>query len=91
MCEPSAPSINDRLLSIIGELVAGGVSLGEACEAFEDKYLAVALGAERGNLTRAAARLKVHRNTLHNKLRGRDYIPRRRSRRFGGRPVAGRE
>jgi DNA-binding NtrC family response regulator len=76
--------LHARLSSIIGELVDGGLSLAEASSDFERKYIAVSLNRSGGNLTLAAARMGVHRNTLHNKLRGHDDVPRRRKRTFAG-------
>lgn len=62
-------SIDDRLNQIIRELIASGITLEQAVEAFEGKYIIAAMQANRGNVTRASRILGVHRNTLHNKLR----------------------
>ncbi|MGH9459205.1 MAG: helix-turn-helix domain-containing protein [Thermoanaerobaculia bacterium] len=62
-------SIDDRLTQIIRELIANGITLEQAVEAFECKYIAVAMAANQGNVTRASQLLGVHRNTVHNKLR----------------------
>lgn len=62
-------SIDDRLNLIIRELIANGITLDQAVEAFESKYIVAAMNANRGNVTRASRALGVHRNTLHNKLR----------------------
>lgn len=82
----------DRLNSIITELVDGGLTLEEATSDFERKYIAVAIGRAGGNQTVAASRLGVHRNTVLNKLRGHDDVPRRRRRTFAGlgKPYRGR-
>jgi hypothetical protein len=63
-------SIDDRLNLIIRELISNGITLDQAVEAFEAKYIVAAMSANRGNVTRASKALGVHRNTLHNKLRG---------------------
>lgn len=63
-------SIDDRLNLIIRELIANGITLEQAVEAFESKYIVSAMAANKGNVTRASKALGVHRNTLHNKLRG---------------------
>lgn len=62
-------SIDDRLNQIIRELIGNGITLDQAVEAFEGKYIVAAMDANRGNVTRASRALGVHRNTLHNKLR----------------------
>jgi hypothetical protein len=56
-------SIDDRLNQIIRELIGNGITLEQAVEAFEGKYIVAAMSASRGKA------LGVHRNTLHNKLR----------------------
>jgi hypothetical protein len=62
-------SIDDRLNQIIRELIANGITLEQAVEAFEGKYIVAAMSANRNNVTQASRALGVHRNTLHNKLR----------------------
>ncbi|MCU1348434.1 MAG: Bacterial regulatory protein, Fis family [Acidobacteria bacterium] len=62
-------SIDDRLNAIIRELIGNGITLQQAVEAFEGKYIVAAMTVSRGNVTAASKKLGVHRNTLHNKLR----------------------
>jgi hypothetical protein len=62
-------SIDDRLNAIIRELIGNGITLAQAVEAFEGKYIVAAMTACKGNVTQASKKLGVHRNTLHNKLR----------------------
>jgi hypothetical protein len=62
-------SIDDRLNQIIRELIGNGITLEQAVEAFEGKYIVAAMSESRGNVTQASKALGVHRNTLHNKLR----------------------
>ena len=62
-------SIEDRLNQIIRELIGNGITLEQAVQAFEGKYIVAAMAANRGNVTRASRALGVHRNTLHNKIR----------------------
>jgi hypothetical protein len=62
-------TIDDRLNQIIDELIASGITLEQAVEAFEAKYIVAAMKCNRGNVTKASVALGVHRNTLHNKLR----------------------
>lgn len=72
--ERTHPSIDDRLNQIIRELVGNGITLGQAVDAFEGKYIDAAMTANRGNITRASRALGVHRNTLHNKLRSQTML-----------------
>jgi hypothetical protein len=62
-------TIDDRLNQIIRELIGSGITLEQAVEAFEAKYIVAAMNDNRGNITKASMALGVHRNTLHNKLR----------------------
>lgn len=62
-------SIDDRLNAIIRELIGNGITLAQAVEAFEGKYIVAAMTSSKGNVTQASRKLGVHRNTLHNKLR----------------------
>lgn len=67
-------SIDDRLSQIIHELIGNGITLEQAVEAFEGKYIVAAMDANRGNVTKASRALGVHRNTLHNKLRSQSIL-----------------
>jgi transposase-like protein len=50
-------------------LIGNGITLAQAVEAFEGKYIVAAMTVSKGNVTQASRKLGVHRNTLHNKLR----------------------
>ncbi len=71
------PTIDERLGLIADELLRNGITLEQACDAFERKYITVAIDQTRGvrkrrgmpNLTQASKKLGCHRNTLGNKLR----------------------
>ena len=67
-------SIDDRLNQIIRELIGNGITLEQAVEAFEGKYIVAAMTVSRGNVTQASKALGVHRNTLHNKLRSQSML-----------------
>src|SRR5437016_8620259 len=67
-------SIDDRLNQIIRELIGNGITLEQAVEAFEGKYIVAAMSATRCNVTQASKALGVHRNTLHNKLRSQTML-----------------
>lgn len=70
----SGISIDDRLSAIIRELIGNGITLAQAVEAFEGKYIVAAMTASRGNVTQASQKLGVHRNALHNKLRSQTML-----------------
>lgn len=59
------PTLDERLSAIIRELQGAGITLDEARDAFTEKYVAHALVKTKGNVSRAAQLLGVHRNTLH--------------------------
>ena len=61
-------SIDERLVLIINELQSVGITLEEAEGQFRAKYIAAALKRTKGNVTRAARAIGVHRNTLHNNM-----------------------
>lgn len=67
-------TIDDRLNHIIGELITNGIKLEQALDVFEGKYIAAAMDASAGNVTKASRVLGVHRNTLHNKLRSQSPV-----------------
>lgn len=61
-------SLHHRLTEIVAELVGRGLPLRQARRQFERLYLLAALRLHSGSLTRAAAHIGVHRNTLRNRL-----------------------
>jgi hypothetical protein len=67
-------SIDDRLNEIIRQLIGNGITLEQAVEAFEGKYIVAAMSATDGDITKASKALGVHRNTLHNKLRSQTML-----------------
>ena len=57
-----------QLESLITEMIDRGILFGEARDEFEKKFLQTALGKTKGNQTRAAEMLGMHRNTLNRKI-----------------------
>jgi two-component system nitrogen regulation response regulator NtrX len=49
--------------------VAGALSLADARDAFEKRYLSRVLAETKGNVSRAAERLGLDRTTLHRKMK----------------------
>ena len=60
--------MKDQLESLVGNLVDRGVRLGDAVTEFEKRFIRHALESSRGNQSRAAKLLGIHRNTLSRKL-----------------------
>jgi DNA-binding protein Fis len=60
--------VKEKLEAIIGQLIDQGLLLDEALCEFEKKYILKVLEKSRGNQTKAAQALGIHRNTLTKKL-----------------------
>jgi DNA-binding protein Fis len=60
--------LKERLEDLIGEMIAGGIRFPDARREFEKRFLALVMEKEKGNLSRAAKVLHLHRNTLSKKL-----------------------
>lgn len=60
--------LTDAVDSAAGLLMDRGLPLGDALTAFELRYLREAVQRCHGNLSQAAAKLGIHRNTLRSKL-----------------------
>jgi DNA-binding NtrC family response regulator len=78
--------LNGQLSQVVRELARSGVTLEQARREFERQFIVASLEDHRGNFSRSAKTLGVHRNTLRNKVSnlgidGGDYSapPRRRT------------
>ena len=60
--------MKQQLESLVSEMVDKGILFTEARREFEKKFIARVLQQHRGNLSRAAQDLKIHRNTLGKKI-----------------------
>jgi DNA-binding NtrC family response regulator len=60
--------VKQQLEALIVEMVDKGILFAEAKREFEKKFIARVLQRHRGNLSRAAKDLRIHRNTLGKKL-----------------------
>lgn len=60
--------MKDQLESLVAMMVDRGILLEEAVEAFEKRFIRLALEQARGNQCRAAKILGIHRNTLSRKV-----------------------
>jgi DNA-binding protein Fis len=60
--------VKDQLEALITQLIDQGVLLDEAVFEFEKKFILKVLEKNRGNQTKAAKVLGIHRNTLTKKM-----------------------
>jgi Fis family transcriptional regulator, factor for inversion stimulation protein len=60
--------VKDQLETLIGQMVDRGILLEEAVTEFEKRFIRRALERSRGNQSRAARELGIHRNTLSRKV-----------------------
>lgn len=72
--------MKEQLESLIGMMVDRGILLEEAITEFEKKFIKCVLEHSKGNQSRAAKVLGIHRNTLGRKVSDYklDHIGRRR-------------
>jgi DNA-binding NtrC family response regulator len=61
-------SVKQQLDSLISEMVEKGILFTEARREFEKRFIARVLQRHRGNVTKAAKDLQIHRNTLGKKI-----------------------
>jgi DNA-binding NtrC family response regulator len=60
--------VKETLEALVSEMIERRIYLGEAVGEFEKKFIQTALTKTRGNQTKAAQVLGVHRNTLNRKI-----------------------
>ena len=60
--------MKEKLESLVAEMVERRIYLDEALDEFEKKFIQSALTKTKGNQTKAAQILGVHRNTLNRKI-----------------------
>ena len=57
-----------ELESLVTEMVEKGILFSDARREFEKRFIARVLQRHKGNLSRAARDLRIHRNTLGKKI-----------------------
>jgi DNA-binding protein Fis len=62
------PRLKERIETLCREMIEKGILYSEAMEHFERSFIAEVMRKNRGNLTRAAVNLGIHRNTLSKKI-----------------------
>ena len=60
--------MRQQLEALVTEMVDKGILFAEAKREFEKKFITRVLQRHRGNLSRAAKDLRIHRNTLGKKI-----------------------
>ncbi len=60
--------MKQQLESLVAEMVEKGIHFEEARREFEKRFIARVLQHHKGNLSRAARDLRIHRNTLGKKI-----------------------
>jgi len=60
--------VKQQLDALVVEMVEKGIRFSEAKREFEKRFIARVVQRHRGNLSRAARDLKIHRNTLGKKI-----------------------
>jgi len=60
--------VKQELDALIVEMVEKGIRFSEAKREFEKRFIARVVQRHRGNLSRAAQDLRIHRNTLGRKV-----------------------
>jgi len=60
--------VKEKLEALVAEMIEKRIFLDEAVGAFEKKFIQLALGLTKGNQSKAAEVLGVHRNTLSRKI-----------------------
>ena len=63
-------NLKTRLESLIEDMLDGQIMLDEALEEFEKLYIQKALARHKEHLSRTAATLGIHRNTLSKRVAG---------------------
>jgi Fis family transcriptional regulator len=62
------PAVKQQLDALVVEMVDKGIRFSEAKREFEKRFIARVVQRHRGNLSRAARDLRIHRNTLGKKI-----------------------
>jgi Fis family transcriptional regulator, factor for inversion stimulation protein len=61
-------AVKQQLESLVSEMIEKGILFTDARREFEKRFIARMLQRHRGNLSKAARDLRIHRNTLGKKI-----------------------
>jgi transcriptional regulator with PAS, ATPase and Fis domain len=65
----SSPNIHQKLEAIIREMVDREIRFKDARDEFEKIFIETAAGKHKGNKSRVAKAIGIHRNTLHSRAK----------------------
>ncbi len=65
----SPPNIHQRLEAIIKEMVDKDIQFRDACCEFEKIFIQTASSRYKGNKSKVAKAIGIHRNTLHSRAK----------------------
>ena len=68
--------MKQQLESLVSEMVERGILFDDARREFEKRFIARVLHLHKGNLSKAAKDLRIHRNTLGKKIEEYELEPR---------------
>jgi Fis family transcriptional regulator, factor for inversion stimulation protein len=60
--------VKEKLEALVSEMIDRGLRYEEAVSEFERKFIMTALDKNKGNQTKAAKVLGIHRNTLNKRV-----------------------
>jgi len=60
--------VKQQLETLVSEMIDKGILFEDARREFEKRFIVRVLQRHRGNLSRAAKDLRIHRNTLGKKM-----------------------
>ncbi len=60
--------MKQQLEALVSEMIEKGILFSDARREFEKRFIARVLQQHKGNLSRAAKDLQIHRNTLGKKI-----------------------
>lgn len=69
--------MKDQLESLISQMIDRGLLYEEALREFERKFILTVLEKNKGNQTKAAKAMGIHRNTLNKRLAAFNHKKRR--------------
>ncbi len=74
--------MKDQLESLVSQMLERGIRYPDAVSEFEKRFIGSMLEKNKGNQSKAAKALGIHRNTLSRKVSelGLDHRPKRRRR-----------
>jgi len=73
--------VRELLGRLIDQMIAGGITFEDGRREFERRFISRVLDETDGHLSKAAAQLGLHRNTLTRKLAELDLQPKKSKRR----------